>query len=42
LKYIKNEEEDKNLSRRVEFKVVTNAQEQLYELVSLVSKGSQL
>jgi len=42
LKYIKNEEEDKILSRRVEFKVVTNAQEQLYELVSLVSKGSQL
>ena len=30
--------EDKNLSRRVEFKVVTNAQEQLYDLVSLVSK----
>ena len=31
--------EDKILSRRVEFKVVTNAQEQLYDLVSLVSKA---
>jgi len=34
--------EDKKLSRRVEFKVVTNAQEQLYDLVSIVSRGSQL
>ena len=42
LKYYKSGQEDKNLSRRVEFKVVTNAQEQLYELVSLVSKGDQL
>ena len=37
LKHRSNGKEDKILSRRVEFKVVTNAQEQLYELVSLVS-----
>ena len=42
LKYVNGGYEDKKLSRRVEFKVVTNAQEQLYELVSLVSKGGQL
>jgi len=33
--------EDKQLSRRVEFKVVTNAQEQLYDLVALVSKDQK-
>ena len=42
LKYAKSGIEDKKFSRRVEFKVVTNAQEQLYELVSLVSKENQL
>ena len=42
LKYESNGKEDKILSRRVEFKVVTNAQEQLYELVSLVSNGGKI
>ena len=31
--------EDKNLSRRVEFKVVTNTKDQLYDIVSLIGKG---
>ena len=30
--------EDKNLSRRVEFKVVTNTKDQLYDIVSLIEK----
>ena len=38
LKYNKQGNEDKGLSRRVEFRVVTNAQEKLYELVKLTSK----
>ena len=42
LKHRSNGKEDKILSRRVEFKVVTNAQEQLYELVSLVSNGGKI
>ena len=42
LKHRSNGKEDKILSRRVEFKVVTNAQEQLYELVSLISNGSKI
>lgn len=41
IKFDKNKAEDKQLSRRVEFKVVTNAQEQLYDLVALVSKENQ-
>ena len=32
--------EDKKMSRRVEFKVVTNAQDKLYDLVRLTSKNS--
>ena len=32
--------EDRILSRRVEFKVVTNSQEKLYELVSLIKGKS--
>ena len=32
--------EDKDMSRRVEFKVVTNAQDKLYDLVRLTSKNS--
>ena len=41
LKKLDNGIEDKILSRRVEFKVVTNAQEKLYELVSLISNNKQ-
>ncbi len=38
LKYDSRGVEDKGLSRRVEFRVVTNAQEKLYELVKLTSE----
>ena len=40
LKYGVDDIEDKNMSRRVEFKVVTNAQEKLYALVRITSKNS--
>ena len=40
IKFNENGIEDKNMSRRVEFKVVTNAQEKLYDLVRLTSKHS--
>ena len=40
-KYNDNKVENKPQSRRVEFKVVTNAQEKLYELVSLVGEKTK-
>lgn len=40
IKRHKNGKEDKNMSRRVEFKVVTNAQDKLYSLVRLTSKSN--
>ncbi len=33
--------EDKSLSRRVEFKVVTNTKDRLYDVVTLIDKGGQ-
>jgi outer membrane protein OmpA-like peptidoglycan-associated protein len=41
VKLVKSGIEDKNLSRRVEFKVVTNTKDQLYEVVSIIEKGRQ-
>ena len=38
IKMDKEGKEDKDMSRRVEFKVVTNAQDKLYSLVRLTSK----
>ena len=32
--------EDKKLSRRVEFKIVTNAREQIQDVISLINKGA--
>ena len=40
IKTHKNGKEDKNMSRRVELKVVTNAQDKLYSLVRLTSKSN--
>ena len=36
-----NSKEDKSLSRRVEFKVVTNTKDRLYDVVTLIDKGGQ-
>ena len=41
IKVFDDGKENKQLSRRVEFRVVTNTQEKLYELVSIV-KGKEL
>ncbi len=38
-KFLTNGKEDKELSRRVEFKVVTNTKDQLYNVVSIIEKG---
>ena len=42
IKYDPQGIEDKDLSRRVEFRAVTNAQEKIYELVSLTAKEKVL
>ena len=41
IKFNDNKIEDRQQSRRVEFKVVTNTQEQLYDLVAIISKGRE-
>ena len=41
VKLVKSGIEDKDLSRRVEFKVVTNTKDQLYEVVSIIENGRQ-
>ena len=41
-KHLPNGKENKNLSRRVEFKVVTNTKEKLYSMINIINNGGSL